>query len=224
MANHPCTDKGFKFWANGLEDAKINPDWDAYDTHIQRLVSRYNDYLLGKGGYVPIDWRLIKAMIWTETGVRYEHGKPWKKVPMQIGVRSDPGMHDLLTNPNRKLVVLPDLWLDLTPSKITSNPYINIEAGTSLLFLRMAHFGLVNVPDKLKTDKQSLADTTHSHKTHHRAHPRPKKIMAITAWRPFTSQMIYMRYNYPGDACYAHKLDYSLQLIDSIEKTGRDAQ
>jgi len=209
-----------------MKDAEVNSDWDIYDSHIQRLVSRYNDFLAGKGGYVPLDWHLIKAMIWVETGVLYEQGKPWKTMPMQIGNLGDPGLHDLLINPNRKLVVLPELWPRFTKAKITSDPYINIEAGTSLLFLRMAHFGLVEVhesPTRIKGKRASKPSSSHSviggrSNQHHR--PRPKKVVAIIGWRPFTPPMVYMRYN-QGDECYARKLSYCLELMHLIEENGR---
>jgi hypothetical protein len=223
MAFHLCTDERFKRWLRGLEDAKVNAEWDVYDTHIQRLVSRYNDYLSGKGGYVPIHWHIIKAMIWTETGAEIDD---WKHAPMQIGVRTDPGMHDLLTNPNRKLVVLSDLWQHFTTAKIKSDPYVNIEAGTSLLFLRMAHFGLVDAPESNKENSSLLlqSKTSYSlqrshptilHQTHH-----PKKVMGIIGWRPFTPAMIFMRYN-GGDGCYAHKLGCCLVLIQYLDANGR---
>lgn len=196
MAFHPCTDVGFEGWAQGMEDAGVNTEWDMYDSHIQHLILRYNDHLRDMGDFIPIDWRLIKAMIWTETGAK---NRQWKTLPMQIGIRTDPGMHDLLTDPNRRLVVLPDLWSHFTKSQIRTNPYINIEAGISLLLMRMAHF-------RSTPNFHSFAN----------AHFRS----GIVSWRSFTPQTIFMRYN-QGDGCYARKLIYCMRLIHSIKTDGR---
>lgn len=42
--------------------------WNEYDQDIRAIVSHYNDHLRHTPGHAPLDWRLIKAMLWTETG------------------------------------------------------------------------------------------------------------------------------------------------------------
>jgi hypothetical protein len=73
----------FDRWTNGIEKAVSNRKWDVYDCEIRMIAGEYNVHLQTTPGYKPLDWRLVKAMIWTETGA----GSPeWKTKPMQIGV------------------------------------------------------------------------------------------------------------------------------------------
>lgn len=65
-----------------LEDAR----WDEYDETIKKEVAYYNRKFSGTPGFKPLDWRLIKAMVWTEV-LAGPKGNPtqWQKYPMQIG-------------------------------------------------------------------------------------------------------------------------------------------
>jgi hypothetical protein len=91
-------------WRDGLDKATGNRKWDAYDCEIRAIVAEYNSHLQPTPGYRPLDWRLIKAMIWTETGA----GSPeWKIKPMQIGVPGDPGMNSLLSGNEGADLILP---------------------------------------------------------------------------------------------------------------------
>ena len=79
-------------WKSGREKAIGNPDWYIYDNTIRKLVSEINQHLsMSKNieKYKPLDWKLIKAMIWTETGAT---STEWKTKPMQIGKIGDNGI------------------------------------------------------------------------------------------------------------------------------------
>ena len=65
MAPPKPLDKG---WTNTIDDAKRNPDWDGYDTVIQNTVDVYNEHLKLVPKFVTLNWKLIKAMVWTEFG------------------------------------------------------------------------------------------------------------------------------------------------------------
>ncbi len=47
--------------------------WNAYDQDIQSIVSAYNSHLQNTPGSSQLDWHLVKAMIWTETGPYAPH-------------------------------------------------------------------------------------------------------------------------------------------------------
>lgn len=78
-------------WKAGREKAIGNPDWYIYDNTIRKLVSEINRHLSTSKNiekYKPLDWKLIKAMIWTETGATVA---AWKTRPIQIGNTGDEG-------------------------------------------------------------------------------------------------------------------------------------
>ncbi len=60
--------------------------WNEYDETIKSEVAFYNQRLSGTSGFVPLDWRLVKAMLWTEVQAGPK-GNPaqWQKYPLQIG-------------------------------------------------------------------------------------------------------------------------------------------
>lgn len=68
MATAPSgsSDEGFRQWKDGIDRA--SSDWDYYDTEIRRVVNEYNMHLRNAPHFNPLDWRLVKAMLWTESG------------------------------------------------------------------------------------------------------------------------------------------------------------
>lgn len=59
---------GFEKWQDGLSNAVGDVKWNAYDCEIQMAVNEFNQHLADTPNYMPLDWQLIKAMVWTETG------------------------------------------------------------------------------------------------------------------------------------------------------------
>lgn len=95
---------GFEKWQDGLNKAVDNAEWDVYDCNIQTAVNAFNRHLAGTAGYFPLDWQLIKAMMWVET----EAGKDlWKSNPMQIGMPGDPGLRALLSDKEGGHLIVP---------------------------------------------------------------------------------------------------------------------
>ncbi|HGL4260413.1 hypothetical protein [Burkholderia dolosa] len=84
---------GFEKWQDGIGRAVGNASWDSWDCEIQMAVNEYNRYLSGVAGYRPLDWRLVKAMTWAETGA---NSSEWRIKPLQIGVSGDPGLASFL--------------------------------------------------------------------------------------------------------------------------------
>jgi LysM repeat protein len=58
--------------------------WSEYDTTIKGTVDAYNTKFRASPGYVALDWRLIKAQVWTEV-VAGPDDRNWYERPMQIG-------------------------------------------------------------------------------------------------------------------------------------------
>ena len=70
------------------------------------VVQTYNTFLAATKGYVPLDWKIVKALSWVESGAL---NPEWATRPMQIGVSSDPGLHQILETRSGKLL-LPDVY------------------------------------------------------------------------------------------------------------------
>ncbi|WLI88541.1 hypothetical protein Q4S45_17705 [Massilia sp. R2A-15] len=59
---------GYELWQDTIDGAREDSRWNGYDCDIQLIVAQYNRHLLGTAGFIQLDWRLIKAMVWTESG------------------------------------------------------------------------------------------------------------------------------------------------------------
>jgi hypothetical protein len=229
-------------WRDGLDKATGNRKWEAYDCEIRAIVAEYNSHLQATPGYRPLDWRLIKAMIWTETGA----GSPeWKIKPMQIGVPGDPGMNSLLSgNEGADLILPPGSKGRMTAGTIRSIPAHNLRAGVGYLLMKMAYYeyqSLIPTGAPIQEVAVKSGDTmekiakTNSSTTEILAKLNPDaKILrvgqllklqpgtvnrVITGWRPMIPATIAQRYNGGGDPTYASKLDYALTVV----RKGKDA-
>lgn len=133
----------FEEWKSGREKAIGNPDWYIYDNTIRKLVSEINQHLsMSKNieQYKPLDWKLIKAMIWTETGATVA---AWKTRPIQIGNTGDEGIKEVAipARPRKYNIIIPKTWGTYLINKtdlIRSNPEYNIRAGIALLMIKMS--------------------------------------------------------------------------------------
>lgn len=135
---------GFERWQEGINQAVGDAKWDIYDCDIQTAVNAFNRHLTGTAGYFPLDWQLIKAMVWVATGAGSDL---WKSNPMQIGMPGDPGLRALLSGKEGGYLILPpSLQSGLNVVSATSMPIYNIRAGIGYLLMRMANFEIKNVP------------------------------------------------------------------------------
>jgi hypothetical protein len=95
-------------------------------------------------GYRLLDWQLIKAMLWTETGAAHAE---WNSRPMQIGVPGDPGLTSFLSGQEGGDLILPPNWKGkLTTGSVRTISTHNIRAGVGYLLMRMANFEHKSVP------------------------------------------------------------------------------
>ncbi|VFS84167.1 DNA-binding protein [Salmonella enterica subsp. enterica] len=95
-----------------------------------RLIGIYQ-HLKNIEKYKPLDWKLIKAMIWTETGAAVT---AWKTRPIQIGNTGDEGIKEVVipARPRKYNIIIPKTWNTYLINKtdlIRSNPEYNIRAG-----------------------------------------------------------------------------------------------
>lgn len=112
-----------------LEDVR----WDDYDATIKTEVSAYNTKFNNVGGYKPLDWRLVKAMVWTEIFAGPKGDKvQWETYPMQIGRFSADAGASVVKNgrENSDLITTAELRSQLQKNITGHN---NIRAGIAYL-------------------------------------------------------------------------------------------
>lgn len=236
MADQESPKSGFDKWKDTIDKAVGDPRWNAWDCEIQNAVSEYNRHLSGKGGYKALDWLLIKAMLWVESGA---HHSEWRTKPMQIGVTGDPGLKALLSGGEGGDLILPAaLKGQLTMTSVIARPEHNIRAGIGYLLMRMAkleyreaaskdateHQVTVRSGDSLDRIAKANGTTVETLRAMNRdTHMlRPGQVLKyrkasiqrqITGWRAINTGTIAQRYNGGGDPRYAEKLDYALAAI-----------
>lgn len=228
---------GFEHWKDTIDTALTDRRWHEYDCDIQQVVDEFNRHLAGEAGFHPFDWRIIKAMIWTESGG--PKNPAWRNNPMQIGKTGDPGLRALLFGDEGGDLILPsDMKKRLIGTNIQGSPTMNMRAGTGYLLMRLAHYRIGTVPDlsdpglyTLVVRKgDSYASLARAHRTTVDTLKRLNRDIApldagqtlqyqkasvrkvISGWDLPTPQRIAIRYNV-GDAEYSRKLEYCLSVI-----------
>jgi LysM repeat protein len=219
-------------WQDGIDAA--DRAWDSYDTHIRSTVEQYNAHLTrSTPAYFPLDWQLVKAMIWTETGAR---DPGWLSRPMQIGNPGDPGLGVMRRGEEGSNLIVPPALRGSFLSA-TTNPRSNIEAGVGYLLTRMAQTEIRSVPEpgssvyditvKAGDSLSRIAKIEGSTEAMLKqlnpgAHAlRPGQVVkcqkatmrrVVTGWRIINTASI-AAYNGRGDARYREKLDYALRAM-----------
>lgn len=228
---------GFEKWQDGLAKAVGDARWSTWDCEVQTAVSEYNRHLNGTAGYTPLNWQLIKAMLWVETGA---DSAEWKTKPIQIGVAGDPGLTSFLSgNEGGDLILPPALKGRLTTGTARAIPAHNIRAGIGYLLMRMANSEYrtvlatdakvyevtVKPGDSLDKIAKAQGSTVELlKKLNPSAHVlRPGQVLkyqkasvqrVITGWRQLSTTSIALRYNsMRRDPNYAKKLDFALSLV-----------
>jgi hypothetical protein len=200
-------------------------------------VGEFNQHLGSTTGYRQLDWSVIKAMLWTESGAA---SPEWRTKPMQIGVPGDPGLSSFLSGREGGELIVPPKWQGrLTIGTVRSMPSHNIRAGIGYLLMRMANFEFESV---LAADGKAIHEVTikrgdslamiakaqgSTPEIMKKLNPKDKVLRpgqslkfqkgsmqrVITGWRQITTDQIARRYNGGGDPNYAKKLDYALGLL-----------
>ena len=228
---------GFEKWKDGVDKAVGDAKWDSWDCEIQRTVNEYNRHLSKTPGYMPLDWLLIKAMLWVENNP----AKPdWNIKPLRIGVPGDAGLPAFLGAEEGGDLILPPIW----KGKITANsartlPVHNIRAGIGYLLMRMAYYDknrsvldddtkVYEATVKLGDDFGKIAKTYGStdevlKKLNPTAIPtalrngqvlkyqKASRKQVIIGWRSFSTNTVALRYNsMRQDPHYAEKLNHTI--------------
>ncbi|MDI2112094.1 LysM peptidoglycan-binding domain-containing protein [Commensalibacter nepenthis] len=138
--------------------SQTNEMRNQYDSDIRQIVDTFNRYLKNKypaSNYHDLDWRMVKAIIWIESGHK---NSAWRLRPMQIGNRGDAGLKAVLhlkktrlkngkihiQSEGAELIIPPEYKPNLTfnnKEKIRHNPQLNIQAGIAYLLMRHAKYG-----------------------------------------------------------------------------------
>lgn len=223
-------------WQDSLDSSVEDAAWNKYDCEIRSIVGDFNRHLSGTAGFQLLDWQLIKAMLWVETGAK---NSEWKTKPMQIGVAGDPGLKSLLSGKEGGELILPPKWQNLlTVNKIRTSPADNIRAGIGYLLMRMAKFELQTVQTADRTifevtvkQGEHLSQIAARNETttdilkrmnQQALFLRPGQVLkyqkgavkrVIAGWRFMNTNMVAQRYNGGGDINYASKLNYALDIV-----------
>jgi hypothetical protein len=222
----------FELWKYGIDHA--DEKWDAYDSFIRSTVDQYNSHLTRTTrGYFPLDWRLVKAMAWTETGA---HRDEWTTKPLQIGNAGDPGLGVMRRGEEGSNLIVPPTIRGSFLSA-TTDPRANIEAGVGYLLTRMAYTDIRNVPEpgsqvyditvKIGDNLSKIAKAEGSTEAMMKQlNPgvgtlkvgqvlkcqKASMQRVVTGWRIINTSSI-AAYNGRGDSRYQGKLDYALRAI-----------
>ena len=233
-------------WKRGIDSADSR--WDSYDEEIQRIVSEYNRYLRDVPGYRDLDWKLVKTMIWVETGAR---SPLWNSNPMQIGNIGDPGLHAVLAGKEGADLIIPPIYRNsLSLATVRSSPIHSIRAGVGYLLMKAARFDIRSLPDpdapvfevtvKPNDNIEKIAQAQGSTvemieelnpgvTTHKKATSlQPGKVLkcrkaskrkVIIGWRPIDASTVGSLYNRGGDRLYSVKMNYAFPAV--LRKTPR---
>jgi len=184
MATQDPASSGINKWQDSINRAIGDAKWNVYDCDIQVAVNEINRHLSGTTGYRLLDWQLIKAMVWVESGAG---SAAWKTRPMQIGVPGDPGLASLLSGKEGSDLILPPAWkAQLTVASVRTTPAVLKKLNPTANVLRPGQV--------LKYQKAAVQ-------------------RVIVGWQVITSALIQRRYNGDGDPKYAEKLDYVLRVL-----------
>jgi hypothetical protein len=228
-----------ELWQDTINAALTDPQWNEYDCDIQRIVGQFNRHLVGTANYMALDWKLLKAMVWTESGG--PKNRAWRDNPVQIGNPGDPGLAALFSkNEGGGLVIPPELQRTMTIASVRASPQMNIGAGVAYLLMRHAKYDFATVPDPLdkatydvvlkagdNLDKISKLNGT-TIATLQRLNAgisilRPGQTLkyqkasikkVITKWTAISTISIARLYNV-GDPNYATKLNFCLSVMQA---------
>lgn len=226
----------YEKWQDTINVAKTDKRWDEHDNLISSTVLEFNNRLAKSTGYRALDKKLIKAMVWVESGG--PDNIAWNQRPMQIGNVGDPGLAALLGGKEGGDLIL-SVAQKTTLKAGASGRGPNILAGTAYLLMRAARYVHKSVPDALDSKiydvtvkpgdslekiAKANASTVEMLKS---LNPtalvmiKPGQVLklkkasiqqVITAWTAITTDFAASRYNI-GDPKYKQKLEYCLSLM-----------
>lgn len=228
----------YEKWQDGINASKTDARWDEYDADIKSATTEFNVYLANTKGYATLDWKLIKAMVWTESGG--PDATMWKIRAMQIGNPGDPGLDSLLSDKEGGDLILSPLLKTQITKASANTPSVNIRAGIGYLLMRAATYATASVEDAIdkkiteievkagdnpskiaaanhstldmlkKLNPQLLSGSLHIGQKVKVQKASMKK--GITGWATINTQFAATKYNV-GDSFYRQKLDYCISIM-----------
>lgn len=126
-------------------------EWNKYDLLILKSVNEINIHLSSTPYFQPLDWYIIKAMLWTENDA--ENTSQWNGYPLQIGrFRKDKAMPALISGEKSTALVTPPQWRNKAfnglkdpernywaKEQITGSPEENIKAAITYLMMKLSN-------------------------------------------------------------------------------------
>jgi LysM repeat protein len=140
---------------NLAKNPYVDARWSEWDDDIQTEVNAYNKEFASSPGYSALDWRLIKAQVWTEVKAGPDDAQ-WSSRPMQIGrFAADKGMQVIRDGKDHSdLITDKKLRDDLAKNSTGTN---NIRAGIAYDVHLDATYKLVEVIDDPAVKVHTLA-------------------------------------------------------------------
>ncbi len=220
-----------------LEDAR----WNDYDETIKAEVAFYNQKFNRTSGFVPLDWRVVKAMVWTEVLAGPKgNSEQWQNFPMQIGrFSADLGYSAVKSGgENSDLIASNELRQQISADVTGKN---NVKAGIAYLYSiairnkvvrrEAIDYSRIEIYTVQKTDRDGLAGiagrlgTTVENVVKNSALVNPAKLdvgqtlkyqkahveRLIEGWNDWTETV--NKYNGGGDPIYLEKFNRAYQII-----------
>lgn len=145
--------------ASGLINSGINDPtykqllkwnrWHDYDDQILQWVTTYNQRFAATSGFVALDWRYVKAMMWLESGGPDYSPQGWKTNPMQLSARA--GDHGLdvmrVGGEHTDLLISRDQSVRIKKIHKISTPADSFEFGILWLYRKAFQVNLVEITD-----------------------------------------------------------------------------
>lgn len=227
----------YQKWQETVDQGKADKRWAEHDKLIEATVNDFNQRLAKLGaGYKPLDKRLVKAMVWVESGG--PDNAAWKTRPMQIGNPGDPGLAALLGGKEGgDLVLAAEHKRQLAAGANTAAG--NILAGVAYLLMRAGTYKHQSVAhatdtkvyevtvkagdslDKIAKAHGSTVDMLTSLNPGARGMIKPGQVLklrkasiqqVVASWATVDAAFAARKYNV-GDPQYKQKLEYCLSIM-----------
>jgi LysM domain len=221
--------------------------WSEYDETIKNDVANYNRKFSATNGFVALDWRIVKAMVWTEilAGPKGNSAQ-WQKFPLQIGrfsadlgystVKSGGENSDLITSNEFRQEISSDvtgknniragiayLYTIAVRNKITWSEIIDDSRIESYTVQKTDRTGLTGIANKLGTTTENiiknsgLVNPAKLDVGQILKYQKAHKERRINGWNDWVETV--KNYNGGGDPGYLEKFNRAYQII--INRTSK---
>jgi LysM repeat protein len=220
-----------KGWTDTIDKALTDAAWDDYDTLLTTEIGDYN----ARFGF-GLDWKLFKALIWTESGAA---SAAWKARAMQIGNVGDPAWAVVKAGrENTGKVMSAAVRKAIDDGTSIDEPRFNIKVGLVYAVTKLSTFGTVvsdktmltyevvggdsleRIAGKVGTTKENLLANNPA--AANMIKPKDKLSYQKASIQPTactaTSALLQSRYNGNGDHTYAQKLEYCLGVMRAVKR------